>query len=517
MGLLWPKRTYLPNLLIMKSKILRNLSWMQVMVLSFGLMGNGVAHAAAPGSVVINEVAWAGSVDSANDEWIELYNPGGQAVSMAGWKLRDDGVDVYTFPVGSSIAAGGYFLIEDSENVVSNLTADAIYNMSLANSGDTLQLVDETGAAVDTLNGSGGFWYAGSSTSFASMERKVSGDGDVAANFDASTGSGSQASAGGAIVGTPRALNSVSSIPVGASKISAEFVGEGTVGSTVKMLVKADNLTDLFAYGLTLNFDTAVLEYQSAVSKEFLGQNGSVATSFQSALKAGASGQLLVAEARTIDAKVGRTGSGELLEVTFKVIAAPVGNTTSVGFAADSFAASTTADLTVNFQAGNLAVVDGVVAPVTALTAVEGVGRYQIKLAWTASTSAPDHYRVERKDVHGNWVTLAGVTATEFTDQDSVIAGGQIVPKLDYQYRVVAVKGALNSEAVMATAKDNRGVKGDNNRSDLIDGRDLERLARHFSEVDTTAGFDKLIDTTYDGRIDGSDLIDIGASFAQKY
>lgn len=62
-----------------------------------------------------------------------------------------------------------------------------------------------------------------------------------------------------------------------------------------------------------------------------------------------------------------------------------------------------------------------------------------------------------------------------------------------------------------------RGLKGDNNRSDSVDGRDLQNLAQKFALTSGQAGFDPLVDTTYDGRIDGSDLIDLGASFAKKY
>ena len=62
-----------------------------------------------------------------------------------------------------------------------------------------------------------------------------------------------------------------------------------------------------------------------------------------------------------------------------------------------------------------------------------------------------------------------------------------------------------------------RGLKGDNDRSDRVDGRDLDNLARHFAEIDLDCGLDPLADTTYDGNIDGSDLIDLGASFALVY
>lgn len=501
----------------MKKDLLKRLSGLQLVALAFGVLGNGVAFAASPNAVVINEVGWAGSVDSANDEWIELYNPGSQAISLAGWKLRDDGVDAYTFASGVSIPAGGYFLIEDNEDVISNIQADLIYNMSLANSGDSLQLIDENGSIIDTVNSGGGAWYAGSSTNYASMERKTVLGADAALNFASSTGSGAVASGGGAVIGTPKALNSVSELPVNSPRISLVFSGNTMVGDIVKMTAKVENIDELFAYGLGINFDSNVLEYQSAVNKGFLSENGLVQSSFQVAPVSGAAGQLLLAEARTMENKAGRSGGGELFEVTFKVLSVPAANTTVVKFSNDSFAAKVSGDLNVAFLEGSLSMESTQIAPVTNFAVVESSERYQIKLNWTASVSQPDHYRVERLDAKGSWQVLAGVNGLEFIDQDSVSNGGKIVPKLDYQYRVTAVKGALSSEGVVKSGRDNRGIKGDNNRSDQVDGRDLERLARHFGELNNAPGFDQLIDTTYDGRVDGSDLIDIGAGFGQKY
>jgi hypothetical protein len=113
------------------------------------------------------------------------------------------------------------------------------------------------------------------------------------------------------------------------------------------------------------------------------------------------------------------------------------------------------------------------------------------------------------------WVLVLGVCVWRggvFVD-----GGGALIPDLIYNYRVTAVKAALTSTAVEISGQDSRGVKGDNNRTDLVDGRDLERLAKQFAATDLIAGFDPLIDTTYDGVINGSDLIDIGATFAQKY
>jgi hypothetical protein len=42
---------------------------------------------AEPGDVVINEIAWAGTLASANDEWIELYNTTTGKADITGWTL----------------------------------------------------------------------------------------------------------------------------------------------------------------------------------------------------------------------------------------------------------------------------------------------------------------------------------------------------------------------------------------------------------------------------------------------
>src|SRR3989344_7132323 len=40
------------------------------------------------GKVVINEIAWAGTVASANDEWLELYNTENYDINLSGWTLK---------------------------------------------------------------------------------------------------------------------------------------------------------------------------------------------------------------------------------------------------------------------------------------------------------------------------------------------------------------------------------------------------------------------------------------------
>jgi hypothetical protein len=159
---------------------------------------------------VINEVAWAGSSASAYDEWIELYNTTGSAINLTGWKIVDDS-GAQTYNLSGSIPANGYYLIERSTNVT-NVTGDiTISGISLANTGDTLELQNASGTRVDIVNTSGGAWLAGTTSGYYTMERiSVGGSGDDASNWANNNGVTRNGinSGGGAINGTPRAKNS---------------------------------------------------------------------------------------------------------------------------------------------------------------------------------------------------------------------------------------------------------------------------------------------------------------------
>jgi len=85
------------------------------------------AQSPAQRSVLINEIAWAGTAASSNDEWIELYNPGEEEISLDGWHLTaaDGTPDI---ALSGAIPAGGYFLLERSDdNTISNIPADETY------------------------------------------------------------------------------------------------------------------------------------------------------------------------------------------------------------------------------------------------------------------------------------------------------------------------------------------------------------------------------------------------------
>ncbi len=161
-----------------------------------------------PLSVLINEVAWAGTHASAHDEWIELHNPGAEKIDLTDWTLTDGGdIDLN---LAGSITGNGFFLLErGNDSVVSDIAADQLYNGALNNSGETLWLKDPMGIVIDSANSDGGGWPAGRSSSRASMERR--GGTDIPANwgtFNGVSGLGHDA-AGRPIPGTPRGINSI--------------------------------------------------------------------------------------------------------------------------------------------------------------------------------------------------------------------------------------------------------------------------------------------------------------------
>lgn len=101
-------------------------------------------------AVVINEVAWMGTVDSANDEWIELYNTG-SSVSLDGWVLTD-GMNLEIELTGT-IHAGEYAVLERTDDTTAPGSAFLIYTGALSNTGATLKLLRDGGGIEDQVAG----------------------------------------------------------------------------------------------------------------------------------------------------------------------------------------------------------------------------------------------------------------------------------------------------------------------------------------------------------------------------
>lgn len=128
-------------------------------------------------NVVINEIAWMGTSTSANDEWIELFNPTQETVNLSGWTIRsEDGSP--SISLSGSIPARGYAILERTDDQsVPDIKALVVYSGALENGGEKLSLLDSRGALVDEVDGSKG-WLAGDSKTRQTMERSGDSWGD---------------------------------------------------------------------------------------------------------------------------------------------------------------------------------------------------------------------------------------------------------------------------------------------------------------------------------------------------
>lgn len=177
--------------------------------------------AAASPTVVVNEVAWGGTMAGSQDEWIELRNCTASPIDLTGWVLAIGDVRIPLAVVEqdtievrrSTIEAGGFLLLERTDDTtVSDVEADILYKGSLSNSGADLRLIDPLGNVVDLVACAAAGWPAGCASQgdlpFGTMERvdpiEMGGawrtnDGLVCCGLDAG---------GGPLAGTPRAANS---------------------------------------------------------------------------------------------------------------------------------------------------------------------------------------------------------------------------------------------------------------------------------------------------------------------
>ncbi|MBI2463683.1 lamin tail domain-containing protein [Candidatus Peregrinibacteria bacterium] len=470
------------------------------------------AHAATALGVVINEVSWMGTVDDSNDEWIELYNNSTQGIDLTGWYIEDDGSTRYT--LSGVISSGGYFLIEDSEDSVRSILANAVIGLSLANSGDSLILKNVDGTVVDAVNSSGDAWFAGDNTDKTSMERVDSTlSGDDASNWSSNVFSnGAEGRNGSRIQGTPGSLNSASQPAEEVTNVELAISNNTPrKGEKITVSVNVTDVSDLFSYGLNVQYDPAVFRYESAQGGSFLNKNQTVSTSFQAGLEDGKEGNLIAAEARTEGEKGGTNGSGMLFSLDFTVIG-DAGSESDIIFDDESFLSTPERDIFVEFTELTVTILENIIVePVRNLAGRAGVERYTIEFDWDAPSSGADSYRILRKNVLGNFEELIATEDLQFIDDR------EIVPTVSYAYQIVAVRDGMESIPVEVKISDARGILGDNNRTDRVDGRDLENLARRFAEEKGNSAYLALVDTTYDGRIDGKDLIDMAANWAFTY
>lgn len=126
--------------------------------------------------VSINEIAWMGTTESSNNEWIELKNIFGSDVNLNGWQLIDQGEQIkITFGSADKISANNFYLLERTDdNSVSSVKADKIYTGALSNTNEGLRLFDNQCNLIDEVLANSS-WLAGDSVEKRTMERDLSG------------------------------------------------------------------------------------------------------------------------------------------------------------------------------------------------------------------------------------------------------------------------------------------------------------------------------------------------------
>jgi hypothetical protein len=128
--------------------------------------------------VVINEIAWMGSSDNANAEWIELKNTGSNNVDLSGWTLiAEDGTPNILLSEKCTnliINAGNFLLLErTSDDSVLGVSADCIYAGAMGNTSEFLKLVDGSAHIVDSVDATSG-WMAGDNNTKETMQKSGS-------------------------------------------------------------------------------------------------------------------------------------------------------------------------------------------------------------------------------------------------------------------------------------------------------------------------------------------------------
>lgn len=180
-----------------------------------GTLGLAGAATADPGGMVISELHYHPGSDLDTDEFLELVNTGGSPINMSGWTFTE-GITA-TLPAGSSVPAGGYFVISPDPTrfqQIYGFVPDATYSGSISNGGETVTLTNGA-TVIDTVTyDDADPWTAIPDGSGPSLElRQLLSDNNDPDSWGPSTVDG----------GTPRAVNSINgtSVPPRAKNVSA--------------------------------------------------------------------------------------------------------------------------------------------------------------------------------------------------------------------------------------------------------------------------------------------------------
>jgi len=107
----------------------------------------------AADSLVISEIlAFNETLETRGEvyDWVEIHNPGDEAVDLVDWSLTDDDGELnkWSFPAGATISAGGYFQVFTTGLDLTSNLGNLHTNFGLSRNGEYLALVSPEGDVV---------------------------------------------------------------------------------------------------------------------------------------------------------------------------------------------------------------------------------------------------------------------------------------------------------------------------------------------------------------------------------
>ncbi|HOJ61267.1 MAG TPA: lamin tail domain-containing protein, partial [bacterium] len=118
-----------------------------------GLLSSVPWAAADDLDVVINEIHYHPDSDLETEEFVELYNRGGEPVDLGGWAFSR-GIH-FVFPPATVLPPDGYLVVARDADGMASWAPDATvlgnYEGMLANGGETVTLYNRQGKAIDSV------------------------------------------------------------------------------------------------------------------------------------------------------------------------------------------------------------------------------------------------------------------------------------------------------------------------------------------------------------------------------
>lgn len=474
-----------------------------IIVLVPGIGGQVVyAFNAGTQEVVINEVAWAGSIGASTDEWIELYNNTSNPIVLDGWTIKEASGAIYNIDFGE-IGPNSFFILKDSEEAVSTNSPSIVVNLSLANAGEDLFLYNKSGDLIDIIKNSSK-WAAGSSKDYKTMERIDTNLDSIDSNFaSAVSANGAFNSQKQLIYGTPGAINSVSinDDQKAILSFSRDEQDNGEAG-TYTINLNATNLIDMHSYGFEISYDSNVLEFITGNSTGYIDSKNN---SFNLGLENGEKGKLIIGDS-FLD-QPSKSGAGTLCVLKFKLIDDKFKSTT-IDFLSNSYISSRDNDIYSIFQ--NIEIKNISKSDLEPPENISIQYNGELSIDWDISGD-DDIYQVFKLNPLGEYELVQEGKELQYLESGNKVYGQE------YSYKIIKKVNQKNSDSVYISLIIDGGIKGDIDNSNRVDSRDLQILSKSFASSYLSKEYNESADLNYDGIIDGTDLVILSFNWGKVF